>query len=146
MKLNSASLSLALLFVVFATSCSSVSSRIKDHQAQFNSLSRQAQAQVQNGRIDLGFNEDMVYMAKGKPDDTETITRNGKQIKVWKYAKRDWRGDSHPASTSLSSPYGYPTFGPGPSQPVIANRPLKYLRVEFENGQVARWDRELQAD
>lgn len=132
------------LALLGAFACSSVNSRIKEHQAQFNEMPEQTQAQIQNGRIDHGFTEEMVYMAKGKPDDKETLTRDGKQVRVWKYAKRDYSGNPSSVSTGLSSPFGYPTFGPGAGQPAQNYNRMKYLRVEFENGRVSRWDDELQ--
>lgn len=133
-----------VLLLGLAAACSSVGSRIKEQQAQFNALPEQAQAQIQNGRIDHGFTEEMVYMAKGKPDDIDVVTRDGKKLTVWKYAKRDYSGNPNAVSGGLSTPYGYPTFGPGAAQPVPTYSRMKYLRVEFENGRVVGWDRELQ--
>lgn len=137
---------LSLLLISTISACSSVQSRIKEHEREFASLAPEAQAQIQGGRIDQGFTEDMVYMAKGKPDGKENITRDGKQILVWKYAQRDYSTHAEQAVTGLNAPYSYPTFGPGPAQQPLNMRPLRYLRVEFENGRVARWDPELQYD
>lgn len=136
-------LALAASFVILG--CSSVGSRIKENERLFGTLAPEAQAQIQNGRIDRGFTEDMVHMAMGKPDAKETVQRDGKTVLVWKYVRRDLNAPRDSA-TGLSSPYSFPTFGPGPSHPSPVIYDRKYYKIEFIGGKVVRWDAELQED
>lgn len=137
-------LPLALLFV---SACSSIPSRIKEHEREFNTYPPEIQSQIQSGRIDHGFTEDMVYMAKGKPSEKSSYEKKGPKgpvhVTVWKYASPAPATPANIASSSISTPYGYPTFGPGPSQPASVFYEKKYFKVEFENGKVTSWDQEL---
>lgn len=69
----------ALLFALLATGCESTgrSARIQEKSAVFAALSPALKQQIQQGGVDLGFNQDMVYMALGRPTRTEAAT-NGK--------------------------------------------------------------------
>ena len=148
------------LFLILVISgfvgCTNVATRIKENERQFGTYAPEAQAQIQNGRIDRGFTEEMVYMAMGKPDNKDTITisarakgahdRDGKKITLWKYLRRDVNAAPRESSTGLSSPYSYPTFGPGPGQPAPVIYDRRYYKVEFLDGKVIRWDSELQED
>lgn len=126
-------------------SCGGVNSRIRDNERLFSSLSPEAQAQIQNGRIAQGFTEDMVYLALGKPDDKARTQSGTKSLVTWKYLRRDPNAGAQ-ASSSLSGPYGFPTFGPGPSQPTPVIYSKRYVKVEFVDGSVVKWDPELQPD
>ncbi|MEW6055885.1 MAG: hypothetical protein AB1540_04650 [Bdellovibrionota bacterium] len=135
-----------ILALLLISACSTVSSRIKDHQHQFNSYPPEVQAQIQNGRIDVGFTEEQVLIAKGKPSDKTAFRRGDKTVTLWKYAGGYATRDSSPASPALGSPYGYPTFGPSPSQSTPMAYEREYHIVEFENGKVTRWDQAIQKD
>lgn len=126
--------------------CGGINSRIHENQYQFNTYPPQVQAQIQSGRIDKGFTEEMVYMARGKPSDKSTVTRGGKDVVLWKYEVPAAVQPPNAAPGSLSTPYGYPTFGPNPAQstPILYER--SYANVEFENGKVVDWDSRLQND
>jgi hypothetical protein len=132
--------------LVFMSACGGVSSRIKENQHQFDGYPLEIQAQIQNGRVDRGFTEEMVYMAKGTPDDKQVLTRGGKKVTVWRYARRVPPAPPGGGGTTLSTPYGYPAFGPGPSQPTPIFYDKGYFKVEFENGKVIGWDQEMQDD
>lgn len=131
-----------LLFLLLATfvSCSSVKSRITEHEREFATYPPEVQAQIQNGRVDKGFTEDMVYLAKGAPSEKSSATREGKTITVWKYTRPGAPVQQGSTSNNLSTPYGYPSFGPGPSAPAPVYYDRVFSRVEFENGKVVRWD------
>lgn len=136
----------AAFFALSLAGCGGIKSRISDNQRLFATYPPETQAQIQNGRIDHGFTEEMVYMAKGKPSEKSSIERDGRKIAVWKYARPRPPGPPGSHSGALSSPYGYPGFGPGPSQPVPMFYDRSYFKVEFENGKVVRWDQEMQAE
>ncbi len=135
-----------LIALGFLSGCATTHSRVKEHALEFNSFPAQTQAQIQSGRIDKGFTEDMVYMARGEPSDKVKAVRDGKPTTVWKYARP---GAPLPVSASggnLAAPYGYPGFGPNPSQPAPMFYERSYFKVEFLNGKVVGWDQELQDD
>ena len=132
-----------ILFVALnCLACSSTKDRIQQRITVYDTLPVETQAQIQNGRIDQGFSEDMVFMALGEPSETSTLTRKdldgtAHQITLWKYKS------NLPAAANMSGPgslsgSGYPTPGQ------TANTPARYERkmqmVEFEQGKVVRWD------
>lgn len=129
--------SLALLSSV--PGCGGINSRIKEHERQFSSFAPQAQAQIQAGRIDKGFTEDMVYMAKGEPSEKNQLKKDGKELVVWKYPRRTAPPVAAGAN-NLSTPYGYPSFGPAPQQSAPLFYDRSYDTVEFDRGRVVRWD------
>lgn len=143
---NSLKLIVFLASTFILTACSSVNSRISENQHQFNTFAPEAQAQIQSGHIDVGFTEDMVYMALGRPSDKETLARDGKTLLIWKYLRRSFKDSDRYASAGLSSPYAYPTIGPGPVQTLPPIQTRQYDKVEFIDGKVVRWDQSLQFD
>jgi hypothetical protein len=132
-----------LIFSLFVSGCSNISSRIKENERQFNNYPPEVQSQIQSGHIDHGFTEEMVYMAKGKPNEKSTIEKNGKTLTLWKYASPMPATPMASGNSNVNTPYGYPSFGPGPSQPASIFYDRKYFKVEFENGKVVNWDQEL---
>ncbi|PTY08637.1 hypothetical protein DB347_03410 [Opitutaceae bacterium EW11] len=77
-------LSLALAFLGLV-GCSTVHSRIEEKAAVFNSLDPQTQARIRQGLVDIGYTEDMVYIAMGRPDETkEHMTAKGRET-TWIY-------------------------------------------------------------
>ncbi|MBI3543121.1 MAG: hypothetical protein HY075_07600 [Deltaproteobacteria bacterium] len=136
---------LPLLFLVVLSGCGGISSRIKAHEREFASYPPETQAQIQSGRIDRGFTEDMVYLARGEASDKSQIERNGRKLTVWRYAKPTPTPVG--ASTSgLAGGYGYPGIatGPMPQSSVVYER--SYFKVEFEHGKVVGWDQDIQED
>ena len=80
-----------LLSVLFFTGaavlvgCQTVDDRIKDNPVAFSQLDAATQDKVKQGIIDIGFNEDAVYLALGAPDQKrETATANGRTT-TWIY-------------------------------------------------------------
>jgi hypothetical protein len=77
---------LSLGALAFAAGCQTVDSRIKEKPEVFASLSPETQAKIKQGIIDIGFTEDMVYLALGAPDKKrETITATG-HTTTWIYS------------------------------------------------------------
>jgi len=77
---------ITLMLILFLAACSSVNSRISDHQAEFDSYSVEVQSTIRNGEIQLGFTELQVRMAWGDPSNTarEVSEASGERI-VWGY-------------------------------------------------------------
>jgi outer membrane protein assembly factor BamE (lipoprotein component of BamABCDE complex) len=62
----------ALLLAV--SGCDTINHRIREKQDVFNRLDPKAQAVIRQGRVEIGYTPDMVYMALGKPDKIEGTT------------------------------------------------------------------------
>jgi hypothetical protein len=78
-------IALAGAALLFAAGCQTVDTRIAENPQLFASLDATTQAKIKQGIIDLGFTEDMVYLALGAPDQKrESRSAAGSQI-VWVY-------------------------------------------------------------
>jgi hypothetical protein len=78
-------LALALAAALLAA-CSSVNSRIKKHQAEFDSYPPEIQQKIRAGQVDPGFTFDQVEMALGAPDRTYSETGPGARAReIWSY-------------------------------------------------------------
>lgn len=65
--------------------CSTVQSRIEEKSAVFNALPSETQSRIQQGLVDVGYTQDMVYIAMGKADRVmERATESGVET-VWIY-------------------------------------------------------------
>lgn len=99
---------------------------------------------IQNGDIEKGFTEDMVYMAKGDPEFKSQIQKKGKQTALWKYPLPYGAQGGESANSSLAGGYSYPGYGmgsPGSSTGAANGATMRraYFIVEFENGKVTEW-------
>lgn len=65
--------------------CNTPQSRIKKNPELFNSFPADVQAQVQAGKVSIGFNSDMVAMALGKADRVYSRTTAAGNTEVWAY-------------------------------------------------------------
>ena len=69
----------------FVAGCQSVDDRIKQKPEVFASVDKATQDKIKQGIIDIGYTEDMVYLALGVPDQKrESITAAGRSV-VWVY-------------------------------------------------------------
>jgi len=73
----------ALSFVVGG--CSTTDSRIKDNQAAFNAAPAEVQTKIRDGKVEVGFTEEQVLMALGKPDRRYTRTTAAGTTDIWAY-------------------------------------------------------------
>lgn len=62
-------------------------SRIASSQEIFNSFSTEIQQKIRAGQIDLGFSEEMVRLAWGRPDMIYTRTTDQGEATVWTYSR-----------------------------------------------------------
>lgn len=67
--------------------CATPSSRIQDNPDLFNALAPEVQAKVQAGQIGIGFPQEAVFLALGKPDREYTRTTADGQVVVWSYIR-----------------------------------------------------------
>jgi hypothetical protein len=75
------------LFALFLAACSTPGSRIKDNPELFESLPPEVQTKVQGGQIGIGFTQDAVFLALGKPNREYTRTTATGQVVVWSYTR-----------------------------------------------------------
>lgn len=69
----------------FLAGCQSIESRIEERPEAFYRLDTATQDKILQGIIDIGYNEDMVYLALGKPDEQrERVTADGRTL-TWIY-------------------------------------------------------------
>ncbi|RXK54677.1 hypothetical protein ESB00_01915 [Oleiharenicola lentus] len=69
----------------FLVGCQTVERRIQEKPEVFYKLDRETQDKILQGIIDIGYNEDMVYLALGKADEQrERVTENGRTV-TWIY-------------------------------------------------------------
>ncbi len=76
---------LALLPIFLLASCATPDARIKRHQEMFDAFPPDVQERVREGKIEIGDNEDMVFIALGKPDREYTRRTADGELVVWSY-------------------------------------------------------------
>ena len=69
----------------FLAGCQTVNDRIKEKPAVFAALDAPTQDKIKQGIIDLGYTEDMVYLALGKPDQLRESKRTDGNTTTWIY-------------------------------------------------------------
>jgi hypothetical protein len=81
-----------LVAVAFGTAlavgCASTpDSRIKENQTLFDSYPVEVKANIRQGKVEIGYDEDMARMAMGDPDEKSTETdENGETVR-WGYVR-----------------------------------------------------------
>jgi hypothetical protein len=69
----------------FLAGCQSVERRIQERPEAFYQLDRETQDKILQGIIDVGYTEDMVYLALGEPSEKrQRVTENGRTV-TWIY-------------------------------------------------------------
>jgi len=77
--------SLLLAGLALLAGCQSVASRIKEKPQVYANLDAATQDKIKQGIIEIGYTEDMVYLALGKPDQKrESVQENGRSV-TWIY-------------------------------------------------------------
>lgn len=105
-----------LLLLVLA-GCATPESRIQKNPAMFDALTPEVQEQVRKGQIAVGFPEDAVFLALGKPDRMYTRQTESGTTEIWSYVGyystrdrqqveyrgrvRDSKGASHSVSDTI---------------------------------------------
>ncbi len=82
-------LSLSCLVVLLLAGCASTpQDRISQHRSTFESYPADVQRKISAGQADIGFTEEMVTLALGKPGRKFTRTDAAGGSEVWVYFKR----------------------------------------------------------
>lgn len=76
---------ISLLILGLMAGCSTPQSRARGHAELMETLSSEERAMIEAGEVDLGFTEEMVEVALGKPDRTYVErTAEGERL-IWAY-------------------------------------------------------------
>jgi hypothetical protein len=75
----------AVLVATALAACAGPSSRIKKHQAEFNSYPPAVQQKIRDGQVDVGFTDEQVAMALGRPDRIYERKTTKAVQEVWAY-------------------------------------------------------------
>ncbi|HVU16162.1 MAG TPA: hypothetical protein VHD32_04525 [Candidatus Didemnitutus sp.] len=123
--------------VLLFAACSTPSSRIADHRAEFEQMSPEAQKLIEAGKIDIGFSPEMVTLALGEPAHKFTRKTTTGDTEVWIYH------DNHPEiSIGIGgmSAGRHSAVGGGVGFSTGGYDPDERLRVEFSGGKVVTID------
>lgn len=75
----------AALAAALLAGCSTINSRIQDHQAAFDASSPAVQRKIKAGQVDVGFTQEQAAMALGRPDRIFTTKTAARIREVWVY-------------------------------------------------------------
>ncbi len=77
-----------LSLAVAALACASTpAKRIEENQSLFDGYSAEIQANLRVGKVDVGYDEEMVHMALGEPDQTSTELAEDGETLFWGYTR-----------------------------------------------------------
>lgn len=139
--------SLTLLgLLAFVAGCESVDTRIKEKPEVFANVDKATQDKIKQGIIELGYTEDMVYLALGKPDQKRESVNAGGRTMTWVYNTYYTRYEG----TSMVGYYRQVYYDPFLRSYRLHYRPAfadtyseateERIRVSFTNGKVTAID------
>lgn len=128
--------------VLLAAGCSTPQSRIRDKPGVFARLTPEQQSLIQQGKIALGFDPEMVELALGEPDRTRTRTDATGTSEIWSYVTYE-----APDGVVLYRGWYHRYYlGGDPLYPYYLNYPARqeheHFRVVFQQGRVAAIEQE----
>lgn len=132
---------LALMVGIFFAGCSTPATRIKDNPAAFDRATPAQQELIKQGKVDIGFDTDLVELALGVPDRTrERIDANGKEV-IWSYVNYETS-----EGVILYRGWYHRGFWGGPHYAYFADYPSRrereHFRVVFRDGKVVQIEQE----
>lgn len=115
--------------------CATPDARIRKNQELFESLPAEAQRQIREGRVGVGFTPEMVKLAVGEPDRRSIRTDAAGSTSVWYYTRYEM-ADRLPVYTGYYHRYypGYRYYGGGVYAGPMEAR--DYFRIEFVDAKV----------
>jgi outer membrane protein assembly factor BamE (lipoprotein component of BamABCDE complex) len=122
--------------------CSTIDSRIGEKQEVFDRLDPRVQAKIREGIVQVGYTQDMVYIALGQPDARhEKVTAKGDETTwIYKTYYEQFEGVEHVGYHRIVyfDPAGnvYHVYREPVSMPVYSEREEENIRVTFVNGKV----------
>ena len=116
--------------MMILSSCATPSDRIAREPQKFASYSSAVQEKIRRGQVDVGFTEDMVLMALGKPD--RRYARG--ELEVWA-----WTSNERSAHIRDNGRFGsLGAFSPMAADDQAA---IETIRAAFKDGKVFSIDR-----
>lgn len=76
---------LTALFATVLAACAGPSSRIKKHQSEFDAYPADVQKKIRVGQVDVGFTDQQVALALGRPDRIYARKTAAATQEVWAY-------------------------------------------------------------
>ncbi|HXA14625.1 MAG TPA: hypothetical protein VNW23_05815 [Opitutaceae bacterium] len=131
----------AVLLLTLA-GCNTIDSRISEKQAVFDRLDPQVQAKIRQGIVEVGYIEDMVYIALGRPDARhQKVTAKGDETTwIYKTYYEQYEGIAHVGYRRIvffdPGTRVYHVYYEPVSEPVYSEREEDNIRVTFVNGKV----------
>ncbi|HXT01236.1 MAG TPA: hypothetical protein VN915_11210 [Elusimicrobiota bacterium] len=83
--MNAERLILTALLATVLAACAGPSARIKKHQAEFDAYPADVQQKIRKGQVDVGFTDQQVALALGRPDRIYARKTETSQQEVWAY-------------------------------------------------------------
>lgn len=122
---------LPLLVLLLLAGCSTPQSRARSNPELMESLPPELQAKVEAGEVELGYTEEMVRVALGKPDRKYSQLTEAGRTEVWSYHKGGL-GSRLSFGVGTSVGRGSGTYGGGVSIGTGGRlRPEEETRVTF---------------
>ena len=115
--------------LTFLAGCSTVERRAGEHARMLASLPPDVKQNVREGKIDIGYTTDLVYVALGSPDRVYSRRTAESETVVWVYTKRE------PAFDRAWGAGFWGWYGPAGFHGE-GSREYEALRVEFRAGKV----------
>jgi hypothetical protein len=134
---NCARVAFCTAVILTLAGCNTTGSRIREHQALFDSYPEHVQQNLGNGIIELGYTPEMVFIAFGEPDRKREVVTGEAAAQVWTW----WKSTPGIALGLGSWNYlgGHVGLGSSLSVGDRARREEKAV-VEFRYGRVHRFE------
>jgi hypothetical protein len=122
--------------------CNTIDHRIGEKQDVFNRLDPQTQDKIRQGIVEVGYTEDMVYIALGPPDERhEKVSAKGAET-TWTYKTyyEQFEGVEHVGYRRIvffdPADHVYHVYYEPVSEPIYSEHEEDNIRVTFVNGKV----------
>ncbi len=128
-----------ILLTMLVAGCSTPASRIHKNQTVFDALPAATRENLRQGRVAIGYDTNMVYIALGRPDRIYHRTTEEDSITIWQYTGYRHRSHHYPVhATHLvrDGRGGFRNVGHTQWIGVTERYPFDRGRVEFRKGKV----------
>jgi hypothetical protein len=129
--------------VLALAGCNTIDHRISEKQDVFDRLDPQTQDKIRQGIVEVGYTEDMVYIALGPPDaQHQKITAKGDETTwIYKTYYEQFEGVEQVGYRRVvffdPADHFYHVYYEPVSTPVYSEHEEDNIRVTFVNGKVA---------
>ncbi|MCM2305363.1 MAG: hypothetical protein NDJ72_11715 [Elusimicrobia bacterium] len=130
-----------LMLAAALAACQSPQSRIKKNQAAFDAFPPEVQTAIREGRAEIGFTEQQVLIALGKPGRVYSQKTATTTQEVWEYGVGG--GPSVGLGFGMSSMGGGSSYGTGVGVATDAVDPRAQTRVILEDKKVVAVERRV---